>query len=568
MTTITVTPTVVRITTNLDDASLSSAASAASALESKNAAAASATAAETAQTAAELAETHAETAETNAEAAQAAAEAAQTAAETAQTAAELAETHAETAETNAEAAQAAAETAQGLAEDARDAAFVNANVYADIATGLAAVAEGEQFMVVDGDEIVRYEDNSGSEVDVARYPTATLVNDLSASFTATIDKADQWYLGDAQAIFAVEDATGLLNAIFLDGSTVDYLSDTVIGATDEWYAGYEQATFAAVADDMSILSCDLFSGKSLEGFMASDPMGAQTAIVMIGDSLTQSGPGTVLATLTGRSVVNLGRGSQASRHIAARMGAIPVEVTVTGNQIASGSNVLTHINGHAISGSLGEVDGTDNQFLSRADSNTTYSVRAMIGSVRGTLTRTASGGPPSTSETYTFVPDAGEYLPAKCPAGTLLIAEYDYGNLTHVIWAGSNDIGFGDDEERFEPNIRAIINRLGHRRYIALPPINRTGQVDYQEGGTWWLKVVLCEQILAGIAVENYVPIRRMMIDQGLARVEITPTGTDVTDIAADTIPTSLKADFIHHNTDGNTALAEIIAEELSVRGI
>jgi hypothetical protein len=52
MTTVTVTPTVVRITTNLDDSSLSSAASAASALESKNAAAASASGASSSASAA------------------------------------------------------------------------------------------------------------------------------------------------------------------------------------------------------------------------------------------------------------------------------------------------------------------------------------------------------------------------------------------------------------------------------------------------------------------------------------------------------------------------------------
>src|SRR5690625_3833739 len=42
------------------------------------------------------------------------------------------------------------------AETARDAAFVNADVYPDVATGRAAVANGEQFQVVEGDEIVRY----------------------------------------------------------------------------------------------------------------------------------------------------------------------------------------------------------------------------------------------------------------------------------------------------------------------------------------------------------------------------------------------------------------------------
>lgn len=72
----------------------------------------------------------------------------------AQSAAETAETNAETAETNAE-------TAQAAAEAARDAAFINANVYASTAAGLAGTAEGDQFHVVEGDEIVRYSHDAG-----------------------------------------------------------------------------------------------------------------------------------------------------------------------------------------------------------------------------------------------------------------------------------------------------------------------------------------------------------------------------------------------------------------------
>lgn len=56
-------------------------------------------------------------------------------------------------------------------ESARDAAFVNADVYPDIATGRAAVADGEQFQVVSGAEIIRYRrDSVSTETEVARFP--------------------------------------------------------------------------------------------------------------------------------------------------------------------------------------------------------------------------------------------------------------------------------------------------------------------------------------------------------------------------------------------------------------
>lgn len=58
------------------------------------------------------------------------------------------------------------------AEAARDAAFVNADVYPSVAAGLAAVADGEQFQVVEGDEIVRYRrDSASAQSEVARYPS-------------------------------------------------------------------------------------------------------------------------------------------------------------------------------------------------------------------------------------------------------------------------------------------------------------------------------------------------------------------------------------------------------------
>ena len=65
---------------------------------------------------------------------------------------------------------------------ARDASFAGANVFADIATGRAAVSNGEQFMVVEGNEIVRYRrDSASTETEMARYPTAARVEPLAES---------------------------------------------------------------------------------------------------------------------------------------------------------------------------------------------------------------------------------------------------------------------------------------------------------------------------------------------------------------------------------------------------
>jgi hypothetical protein len=108
---------------------------------------------------------------------------AQTAATTAASQAGIATTQAATATTQASTATAqatiattqatAASTARTAAETARDAAFVNANVFASTAAGLAAVALNEQFQVVSGDQVVRYREDAGPvATEVARYLSA------------------------------------------------------------------------------------------------------------------------------------------------------------------------------------------------------------------------------------------------------------------------------------------------------------------------------------------------------------------------------------------------------------
>jgi hypothetical protein len=95
-----------------------------------------------------------------------AAQAAQAAAEAAQAAAETAETNAETAEANAEAAQVAAEIA-------RDTALTLGKLYPDTATGLAAVAANEYFLVpvssTDYTELILYQDVAGVATERGRW---------------------------------------------------------------------------------------------------------------------------------------------------------------------------------------------------------------------------------------------------------------------------------------------------------------------------------------------------------------------------------------------------------------
>lgn len=95
-------------------------------------------------------------------------------------------------------AQVAADAAD-RAETARDAAFVNADVYPDVATGLAAVANGEQFQVLsaDGMEYRRYrKDSEIVAVEVGDgFPSPrriTLIDDRERRYTANGRRLDMF----------------------------------------------------------------------------------------------------------------------------------------------------------------------------------------------------------------------------------------------------------------------------------------------------------------------------------------------------------------------------------------
>lgn len=118
------------------------------------------------------------------------------------------------------------------AQAARDAAFVNADVYVDIATGRAAVLDGEQFIVVsaDGLEIIRYRrDTSTTQAEVARYPSALALNELAPREFITFTLANSYTVNStsvANGGFHIEHPiakTGLYEIGWNLGGSVRYI---------------------------------------------------------------------------------------------------------------------------------------------------------------------------------------------------------------------------------------------------------------------------------------------------------------------------------------------------------
>lgn len=87
-----------------------------------------------------------------------------------------------------------AQIAQAGAEAARDAAYVNANVYADVAAGLAGTSVGQQFQVPTEDEIIRYLHDVAGATELSRFPT-------TAGFDAAVAQARRAFEFDAERWF-------------------------------------------------------------------------------------------------------------------------------------------------------------------------------------------------------------------------------------------------------------------------------------------------------------------------------------------------------------------------------
>lgn len=140
------------------------------------------------------------------------------------------------------------------AEAARDAAFVNADVYDDVAAGIAGTDEGEQFQVVEGDELVRYRNESGSAVEVARYPSVEFVEGVAEGVAATsnaaIDLASQpgrlsrafYTFESTNSAYSIADEDG---AVFAEWDEEGFQ----VSPARSGFFGFEEEPFFSIADE-------------------------------------------------------------------------------------------------------------------------------------------------------------------------------------------------------------------------------------------------------------------------------------------------------------------------------
>lgn len=370
----------------------------------------------------------------------------------------------------------AAQIARAAAEAARDAATVNANVYVDVATGLAAVADGVQFQVVDGEKLTRYRRDAGPvAVPLLQiYLTAFFNSLFGAGFASE----------RTGALFSWLDSDGrLLAEIKTDGTL--------------WSKGKNITTVANVVQDGPVRSNYLHAfldsaGRLLGGFRLDGTfenkgvnLGAAVAafpavqaltipsenIVIFGDSLAEGAGSTGGQTVgvqvaalyasggDGRSVASFGYGGQDIASILARQGSAPALITFPSN--ARGFPEVP------ASGSVDVVASVP--VLAYADPAQTKSIAGSVAGIPGTLTKAGTTGQYSFSRTT-----AGAAV--EVDAGVPFIPATDaYRDWTTVCWIGTNNIGAAGSVPTIMAGIQTYLSfqrTQQPRRVVVMPAIN------------------------------------------------------------------------------------------------
>lgn len=281
-------------------------------------------------------------------------------------------------------------------------------------------------------------------------------------------------------------------------ATVSDLTTTVNGKVDSTYANNQLAT------------------KSTKNI-----------VVCWGDSLSDNTFESYLAAITGYNVIDGGVSGEISSSTAFRQGGI----VFTNNAIVSiptsgpvsfdvtASNIPFAI-------TLGSVFPVK---FNGIDGSLTFNTRtgAVTGIGNVTFTRTSAGA------TITV------------PAGAMIVANegQDKRADTAVIWVGVND------QQNLDPNhvanvvtsVDAMVAYMNTdtKDYIILAPT--TGSDLSARARTIRISLALQKKYPT-----KFYDIRRFIIDKGLALCGLSPTSQDLTDIANDTVPTSLRVDNIH----------------------
>jgi hypothetical protein len=253
-----------------------------------------------------------------------------------------------------------------------------------------------------------------------------------------------------------------------------------------------------------------------------------------------------------RLINNWGIPGQTSDQIAARQGGKPVTLAITGGQLPASFATAAAV--------------PSTQLGSTPADNTTRYISGTINGNPATLIRAASGGPPSTSETYTIM-GAGSPSAITVPAWAQFIPDQGFNARESIqtLWLGRNDTvrtGLPD-------LVAACAAQMSQpRRYVVigvLPSLEET-----IGSGAARTSIDSANAALSAAHGALFVPATPPTAAE-MAAVGYSPTSQDNTDIAAGVFPTGMRSDgsspHIHLTGPGYDIFARRVKAVIDANG-
>lgn len=289
------------------------------------------------------------------------------------------------------------------------------------------------------------------------------------------------------------------------------------------------------------------------------PVGYTSTIDLFGDSLTAGAGGNgqnlgtcLAAYLPSRIVNNHGIGGQTAQQIAARQGGLPLTLSISGGAVPA-------------SFATAAVTPSTN-FLSTPADDTTRYASGMINGSPVTISRTATGGPPSTSESYTIMAagNANSFTP---PAWAPFVPDEGWNarDSVQVLWLGRNNVG---DLSPVAPAIAQCVTFISEpKRYFVIGVLAALNETTGTTNGD---AIANLNNSLSSTYGSLFIPSTPPTAAE-MSAVGYTPTSQDNTDISNGVFPTGLRSDttgtIIHLTGQGYQIFANRVKSVLDAQG-
>ena len=273
-----------------------------------------------------------------------------------------------------------------------------------------------------------------------------------------------------------------------------------------------------------------------------------------GDSMTAGAGGNgltmpdVVKNELNREIFNGGVGGLSSTNIACLQGGLDFIIKFNENKISTiGTDTITSYN-------IVPYIHTTNQ--TRLGS---------INGIKGTLTRVGNLINPIVTDYFYFTRETiGEEIIIP-PDGVQMVFDdaVNHRNDLIVIWSGRNN---NPQQDGYISTIKADISSMimfldeYNKQYLVISVCNGSRQTE-GIGSDVYSNIISLNNELHSTFGENYIDLRKYMVEQAIFDAEIPPTNEDLNDIASDCIPTSLRHDNVHFNAIGYKMAGKYIAD-------